>query len=189
MVSSDSMHILVFQSMSLHFIIKNLPLYFSRKTNYFFKKCLQFISQELKHSITKTEQKTNLLLRSNKTFEVIHFSKSLKSTRNYVHKLLFPKQTNEHKKKVTREESFIHKAIFLSASLQSHDFFCLRAEINRAIKENHRLLNFFSLHLQIAITSILKTFCRDLLTVNEAKVPFVFFLPSTQSMHKRFSFT
>lgn len=92
-------------------------------------------------------------------------------------------------KKVTREESFIHKAIFLSASLQSHDFFCLRAEINRAIKENHRLLNFFSLHLQIAITSILKTFCRDLLTVNEAKVPFVFFLPSTQSMHKRFSFT
>lgn len=92
-------------------------------------------------------------------------------------------------KKVTREESFIHKAIFLSASLQSHDFFCLRAEINRAIKENHRLLNFFSLHLQIAITSILKTFCRGLLTVNEAKVPFVFFLPSTQSMHKRFSFT
>lgn len=190
MVSSDSMHLLVIQSMSLHFIIKNLPLYFSRKTNYFFFKVPSIYFIGIKHSITKTEPKTNLLLRSNKTFEVIHFSKSLKSTRNYVHKLLFPKQTNEHKKKVTREESFIHKAIFLSASLQSHDFFCLRAEINRAIKENHRLLNFFfSLHLQIAITSILKTFCRDLLTVNEAKVPFVFFLPSTQSMHKRFSFT
>lgn len=143
MVSSDSIHILVFQSMSLHFIIKNLPLYFSRKTNYFFFKVPSIYFIGIKHSITKTEQKTNLLLRSNKTFEVIHFSKSLKSTRNYVHKLLFPKQTNEHKKKVTREESFIHKAIFLSASLQSHDFFCLRAEINRAIKENHRLLNFF----------------------------------------------
>lgn len=142
MVSTDSMHILVFQSMSLHFIIKNLPLYFSRKTNYFFFKVPSIYFIGIKHSITKTEQKTNLLLRSNKTFEVIHFSKSLKSTRNYVHKLLFPKQTTEHKK-VTREESFIHKAIFLSASLQSHDFFCLRAEINRAIKENHRLLNFF----------------------------------------------
>lgn len=66
----------------------------------------------IKHSITKTEQKTNLLLRSNKTFEVIHFSKSLKSTRNYVHKLLFPKQTNEHKKSHKRRILYSQSYIF-----------------------------------------------------------------------------
>lgn len=111
MVSTDSMHLLVFQSMSLHFIIKNLPLYFSRKTNYFFFKVPSIYFIGIKHSITKTEQKTNLLLRSNKTFEVIHFSKSLKSTRNYVHKLLFPKQTNEHKKK-SQEKNPLFTNIF-----------------------------------------------------------------------------
>lgn len=85
---------------------------FPGKQIIFFLKCLQFISQELKHSITKTEPKTNLLLRSNKTFEVIHFSKSLKSTRNYVHKLLFPKQTNEHKKKSQEKNPLFTKLYF-----------------------------------------------------------------------------